>query len=271
MGGELLVESVVGKGSTFWFEITLPEVAERESLLHERVQHIGGIERFSACDGRISPKVLVIDDEPQNCSLIIDVLTPLGFEVYEAASGHDGIVKAKECRPDVIVVDLVMPEMDGFETTLRIRELEAGNRPIIIGISGWMFEDVQQQIAEAGCDAFLPKPIDFQAVLQLLEKHLNIIWRYDEHESPAEVSEALEAPLVPPSQDELEALMKLATIGDIRAIRQQLDLLVQHNPEMQTFANRIVYLIKGFRIDDIRELLKSLQPQEEVHRVNKVR
>jgi CheY-like chemotaxis protein len=268
MGGELHVRSTVGEGSTFWFEISLIEVAEREGSPHEQVRRIIGIERFPACNGRILPRVLVIDDEPQNCSLIIDVLTPLGFEVCGAASGYEGLAKAQECHPDVIIVDLVMPEMDGFETIRRIRELEVENRPVIIGVSGWMLEEVQQRIAETDCDAFLPKPIDFYAVLQLLEKHLHIIWRYEEQEAPAETSEALESPLIPPSQDELEELLKLATVGDIRAIRQQLDLLVQHNPEMQSFANRLAELIKGFRIDEIQKLLKSLQKQEEVPKVN---
>ena len=94
-----------------------------------------------------------------------------------------------------------------------------------------------------------------------------------EHESAQETEAALGSVVGAISgqevdQDELEDLLTLATVGDIRAIRQQLDVLVQQNPDMQTFANRLTILIKEFRIDDIRELLTSLQKQEEVPKVS---
>ena len=69
-----------------------------------------------------SPKILAVDDNWENRSVLVDLLSPLGFEIVEASNGREGLAKAQEFQPDAIITDLIMPEMDGFELIRRIRQ-----------------------------------------------------------------------------------------------------------------------------------------------------
>ena len=79
--------------------------------------------------------MLVVDDEPTNRALLVNILEPLGFEVIEAENGQEGLEKTIKHQPDVILLDLLMPEMDGFEVARRIRELESRKSKLDTGYS----------------------------------------------------------------------------------------------------------------------------------------
>ena len=90
-------------------------------------------------------KILIVDDNPQNRSLLTNMLTPLGFDVQEAVNGQNGLEKTIQFEPHLILIDLRMPVMDGFETIRRIRELPTGQDIVIITISATVFENKQQK------------------------------------------------------------------------------------------------------------------------------
>jgi signal transduction histidine kinase len=108
MGGTLQVDSILGQGSLFSMEIDLPEVATSAQLAKVEPQIIG-------FEGE-TKVILVIDDQEENRLVLTDLLVPLGFRVIEAESSLIGIAKAQEFIPDLILLDLIMPEMDGFVT-----------------------------------------------------------------------------------------------------------------------------------------------------------
>jgi CheY-like chemotaxis protein len=256
MGSELQVKSGPGVGTVFWFDLALPEVADREKLEDER--QIVGIK------GK-APRVLVVDDNWQNRAVLIDLLSPLGFEMSEASNGREGLAQVSEFRPHVVITDLVMPEMDGIELIHKLRQSPASKDVVIIAVSASAYEDDQQRSLEAGGDAFVRKPVEANDLFEQLRRHLNLEWVYadddlpDSGPLPADADRA--TPMVPPSADELAALFELLVLGDVRAIRDRADELERMDGRLVPFATELRRLAKGFQIERIRELLESYSQQ----------
>jgi signal transduction histidine kinase/ActR/RegA family two-component response regulator len=165
MGGDIHVTSEPGRGSLFWFELVLPLVPAETAKPPERVAVGYEGERKT---------VLVVDDVPQNRTLLIDMLRPLGFSVVEAQDGRDGLERAKALQPDLILMDNVMPVMDGLEATRRLREVPALQGVPVFSISASAGIDGPQRALEAGANAFLTKPFRAAQLLELMEQHMRI-------------------------------------------------------------------------------------------------
>jgi len=165
MGGEIVVHSEPERGSAFGFELSLG-IAPRDVQPPEADS--------SVIVGYQGPRksVLVVDDIPDTRSMLADLLGPLGFTVHDASNGQQGIQCAMAVRPDAIIIDSVMPVMDGYEATRRLRE--AGFQDAIIAVSASASRADQDRAHLAGASAFLAKPIQVASLLALLEMHLQI-------------------------------------------------------------------------------------------------
>jgi len=246
MGGRLQVESKLGQGSAFWFDVTLPVIEAVAQGEATPIRAIVGYEEARR-------KVLVADDKAYNRQFLVDLLVPLGFEVSMAGNGQETIDKALTWQPDAIVMDLVMPVKTGFEAAQELRqrsEFEA-KRVCIIAVSASVLEADQEKSRVAGCDAFLPKPIEAERLLDLLAKPLGLTWIY------AKVEAGSEAPLVPPPAEELAALYQLADEGRVFDLQAQAARLEKLGEAYAPFAHRLQKLSRGFEIDQIRAFLKQ--------------
>jgi signal transduction histidine kinase len=115
------------------------------------------------------PRILHIEDDPANRLLVRKLLTPAGFEVIDAVDGLDGIRKARESRPDLILVDIAIPGLDGYEVTLRLRS-ESGLAGVpIVAITA---EGDRNTSLAVGCDGFLQKPIDARSFARTITGYL---------------------------------------------------------------------------------------------------
>lgn len=172
MGSQLHLESQLGKGSIFWFDLTLPvvEVASESEDNLKRVQGYGGKRR----------KILVIDDREENRSLLLSMLKPLGFEILMAKNGEQGVTFARQLKPDLILTDILMGVKTGLTMTREIRQIPEIKDLPIIAISASSTEMMEEASLRAGCNAFLPKPIDEAKLLFLLQKYLELDWIYEE-------------------------------------------------------------------------------------------
>jgi len=259
MGGELHVKSTVGKGSTFWFDLEMPEVAEvGEVVAATKYRNITGFEGKKR-------RILVVDDDVENRDIIKAILLPLGFDITEAIDGRDAVDKARECQPDVILMDLVMPVMDGFEATKHIRQIPALKDVLVIAVSAKAFEQTRQESLAAGCDEFLTKPVQVETLLERLRVHLGLEWIYEEEvPSEAELPQAPDAPpLSVPPQEELAKLLELAKMRNITGLRAQIKKIKERDPKYLPFVSKIEQLAKTYQFTHIIDFIEDCRLQIE--------
>lgn len=105
-------------------------------------------------------KILVVEDEPNNMMLMTTILRKHGHEPVEAFTGEEGLEKAEASRPDLILMDIRLPGIDGFETASRIRKMENMVNVPIIAVTSYGMANELETLREAGCNGWLQKPID---------------------------------------------------------------------------------------------------------------
>ena len=264
MGSQVRVQSTSGKGSIFWFDLDLPAIAQCSQL--PSTQEKGRLVGFS---GR-QRKVLIVDDREVNRTVLHRLLSHLGFEIAQATDGEDCLHQAKEFLPDIILMDLVMPVMDGCEATRRLRQLPELKDVVILALSANVYETTRQESILAGCDNFLTKPIQTNELLELLRLHLRLEWVYEEGtqtnkrkaQTPTASPEiaAAESTMVSPASESVLALLRLAAMGDIEAILEETAKLEHSDPTLVPFVHHLRQLAKGFQLKQIRDFLKQHLP-----------
>lgn len=112
-----------------------------------------------------TPIILVIEDYSDSCTLLSALLRARGYKVVEARDGREGLLQANRIIPDLILMDLAMPEMDGVEATRRIRQRHTLSRTPIFAISAYATADVKRDAIAAGCAEVFLKPLDIERLL----------------------------------------------------------------------------------------------------------
>jgi len=251
MGSKLNVESTLGKGSRFWFDVELP-AGETEVQADAEVKLANNIVGFK---GK-KRKILLVDDYQLNRSFLVNLLGKIGFEISEASNGQEGLDKAATFQPDLIITDLVMPVMDGFEMTQRLRASPEFQDIILIASSASVFEFDQRKSRQAGCNDFVPKPVETDLLLSKLEEYLQLDWIYDElSETQARETDRVEMVVPPPV--ELKALFKAARIGDVEEVEAEAHRIRQLLDKYLPFADKLLSLAQEFEIDEILKLVEQ--------------
>jgi len=117
---------------------------------------------------KASRRVMVVDDMPEVAGTLASLLEVLGATVRVAHSGAQGLVTCADFEPELVLLDIGMPEMDGFETARRIREMPAGRKAMLVALTGWGEEQTRARTKEAGFDRHLVKPIHIKQLEELL-------------------------------------------------------------------------------------------------------
>ncbi len=200
MGGEVTVASRVGEGSTFRFSVLLPATLADEPLAEPAWQ---GIRGYRGARRRL----LVVDDTPANAALLADLLTPLGFEVQTAASGREALAAAIASPPDLVLLDLVMPEMDGLEVLREMRRHPELDGTRITGVSATVTDGERKRLFVEACDAFVGKPVQIGELLQTIGNLLHLEWETSAdttaNQAIAKLTPAMLATLAPELRREL--------------------------------------------------------------------
>ena len=257
MGSDIHVKSQIGQGSSFWFELEIPEATDWvQSAIAASEKQIIGFEG--------SPyTILMVDDRWENRTVITNLLQPLGFNVVEASNGKEGLEKAIALKPDLIITDLLMPEMDGFELIKHLRHTPEIQDVLIIVSSASVFEADQHRSLQAGGNAFLSKPIQVNELLHQLERYLNLVWIYKQSQPDGEkakeatTANSQSAQLTPPSPKVLQTLVTLASKGNFNAILKWTDQLEETDTTFAPFANELRQLARQFDEDLILSFLNQ--------------
>ena len=249
MGSKIQVISVVEQGSRFWLELTLSVTSTELKEPEKMSKTITGF--------RGAPiKLLIVDDESGNRILLCKRLAKFGFEIEDAADGIICLEKAEQFQPDIILLDLHMPNLGGLELTQQLRAMPIYQDVIIIAVSADSKSDIRAKTLEVGCHDFLPKPVDIQELLGIIDLYLEVDWIYEGESYPNQLS------MVLPPLSERIALYNLALDGDIEGIFDKLTQIEQLNDTYQSFTKKIHDHAENYQTDIICQILEKHQQEE---------
>ena len=251
MGGEIQVKSQLGQGSEFFFtvEVSLTdEWRQQRTIEGNLIVGYEGDERYS---------ILVVDDRWENRTVLLNLLKPLGFTVLEAENGKEGLMAMEEQSPDLIITDLAMPVMNGFEFLHHIRTSDDFNDTKVIATSASVAQSDQKMALDHGSNDFLSKPVDTTALFNLLGDHLNLVWTYQSQKNAQTYAEPSAVELVVPPPPVLEELLALAERNYIKGLRSHLEQLKRSDVTYAAFVDPLLGLAQQFQTEEIEKQLQK--------------
>jgi CheY-like chemotaxis protein len=261
MGGSIrLVRSAVDKGSVFQFDIraAVAEGAEIESTqpLPRRV--------IGLAPEQPTYRILVVEDRWENRQVLVRLLQPLGFAVSEASNGQEGIDTWDAWEPHLILMDMRMPVMDGYEATRRIKGTAKGQATAIIALTASAFEEDRSLVLSAGCNDFLRKPFREADLFERLARHLGVQFIYQDTPNDEEASETSRPLALTPAALAVlpaawrSALAHAAHQGDDDQARHLIEQVQNEHPDL---AAALLTLVDALEIDQIAVLLANPRPE----------
>ncbi len=176
MGGDMTARNVndePGHGAIFEFTIRVRPGGDLTEWAKPPARRIIGL-----APDQPAMRVLVVDDSWENRQVLVELLRPLGFIVREVSDGKEAVDAWQQWQPQLILMDLHMPEMDGYEATRTILSQVNGQKPVIIAITASAFSQEREAILEAGCHDFIRKPVQTSYILETIQKHLALQYLY---------------------------------------------------------------------------------------------
>ncbi|WP_437742708.1 ATP-binding protein [Sorangium sp. So ce1504] len=254
MGGDIRVESQVGRGTTLRFDVRL-------SLADAPDARAGGatpraLRAVGLSPGQPRYRVLVVDDRWDVRHCLLKLLDSVGVEARSATNGLGAVAQWETWAPHLVLLDLRMPLLDGYEAASRIKASARGHEAVVVAMTASAFEQNRALAAEAGCDDFVSKPFRDADILGLLTKHLGARFEYEER--AAEPGAAQGAPAVDLARAAAglpaalrKDLRRAATRLDAKAVQATLD---RFRPEDADLAGAVAELARGYRFDSILAL-----------------
>ncbi len=245
MGGELQLLSSSNKGSIFSVRLPL-ELASQPGHYTDTVREILGYVGAQRT-------LLVVDDQTTQRQMLVGMLAPLGFALREAASGTECIASIQEMRPDAVLLDISMDDMDGWQAAGRIRQAGFEDLPIIM-VSANAFENQPERLRAMRCQAFVAKPILESELINTLQEHLNLEWCF------AQTSEIDVVPQAAVAHKNLpyavrQDLLRLARLGHVRGLQTALDGIARADPSFEPVCAQLRELVTRFDLDSLQSQL----------------
>ncbi|MFM0737037.1 ATP-binding protein [Paraburkholderia xenovorans] len=249
MGGSLQVQSEVGKGTRFIVKLFASEVRAPMRLSHAQFNIRGYLgERRT---------VLVVDDLAEQRRIITQTLGPLGVEIVEVADGPQALQWLATGTADLIMMDVAMPAMDGFEASRLIRDNHLSSAPILI-LSANAFADDREKGAAAGCDDYLAKPVHLPLLLDKMSTLLGLEWIAESSAPSDDVSISPQALTALPASV-LDNLRSTLDLGYMQGFIEQLDAAEHQAPELAALLDPLRALARRFRLSELARVLAPLQ------------
>ena len=265
MGGELTLETSLDQGSTFSFVLPVQRV-ERSAVFPA----LDAAPILGLAQGQPPWRLLVVEDHPANRYLLVRLLTAAGFEVQAAPDGQAAVTLTQTWQPHLIWMDIRMPVLDGYAATRQIRTLPLDPVPVIIALTASPFEEERAGILAAGCDDFVRKPFQIQALLHKIAAYLPVQYCYGGEIDPttcyAEGPEVGNLSSPQPERSELGLWLQTMTHEWQQALAQAavagsddrlIELLGQMPDAPISVAQTLIGWVRNFEFDRILDCLHS--------------
>ena len=174
LGSEIFVRSQIGKGSVFSFDLIVSETKTEKSLPEQHTQNVVRIK-----SGISSKRILIVDDVEMNRILLGRLLQAAGFETREAFEGEEAIREFREWHPDLILMDIQLPGISGYDAIRQIRLLDGGKDVPIIAVTASVFAEEREQFATVGVDGFIFKPFRAADVFAKIKAVMDLEYEYE--------------------------------------------------------------------------------------------
>jgi signal transduction histidine kinase/CheY-like chemotaxis protein len=252
MGGTIMVTNALQQGALF--TVTVPvEVAEATEAAIVPTRQV-----VALAPDQPTYRILVVEDQWTNRRLLVKLLATLGFEVQETENGQQAVALWQSWQPDLILMDMRMPVMDGYEATRQIKSTPQGQTTVIIALTASAFEEDRAAILACGCEDFVRKPFQEGVLLEKISEHLGVRYLYQAETlpSPATVPEIL--------TPELLSIMPLPWITQLHQAalctdeKRILQLLEQIPDAHRTIATTLEEWVNTYRCDKILDLTQEL-------------
>lgn len=189
MGGDIQVNSEEEKGSVFSFTISLQESKDSSVMRKTDIRRVIGIK-----NGQPLYRILIADDKHDNRDLLAQLLHEVGFEVHTACNGEEAVRCFKAWQPHLILMDMLMPVMDGEEAIRRIRDDASGGSVRIISVTASAFDDSRREALAVGANDFVGKPYRESELFEKIQNLLGVEYLYD-YVNPDQQNDDLLTPL----------------------------------------------------------------------------
>jgi PAS domain S-box-containing protein len=174
MGGDITMASKPGIGSVFSFEIPIERGDARVAIRYSAPRRVMAVRVEQE-----APRILVVDDQPENRGWLMKLLTAIGFSVRGADSGEAAIRTWDEWKPQLILMDVHMPVMDGLEATRRIKTDPRGKETIVVALTASALDTDREKVTQSGADGFIGKPCREGELLETIRTFLNVVYDYE--------------------------------------------------------------------------------------------
>ncbi|QLE44390.1 response regulator [Nostoc sp. C052] len=254
MGGSITVNSVLDQGTIFSFDLQVSLVEVGEAPIRQLKRRVISLE-----PNQPKYRILVVEDKWENRQLLVKMLISLGFEVYQAANGQEGITLWETWEPHLIWMDMRMPVMDGYEATKQIKTHLKGQATVIIALTASAFDEERLVVLSSGCNDFVRKPFREEVILNMMSKYLGVRYVYEQEpiqqDQFADNSDlklfSLEKILDRMPTEWVKQLHQAALCTDEKLIFR---LLEQIPEESALLANTLSDWVNNFRIDKVIDL-----------------
>ncbi len=257
MGSDIQVTSDKGTGSTFWFDLPVKVVSAANVAETAILDQPTGL-----APNQPVHRILVVEDHKESRLMLVQLLKMIGFEVEEAVNGQEGVESFLHYQPDLILMDINMPVMDGLTATGKIRETKTGANLPIIALTAHAFEKERKKILAAGCDDCIVKPYDENDLFSALTTHLGVQFAYKEKTDSERQGQISSSKNLAP-----EALAGLpeSLLTELRAAAAELnqqrtmDCIEQIRIQDGTLADALEILSKKFMFEKLIALIDTVK------------
>jgi len=255
MGGDITIASKPGVGSVFRFEIPIARGDARVAVRQTTPRRVVAIRA-----GQDVPRILVVDDQLENRDWLMKLLRSIGFSIRGADNGEAAIRNWEEWKPQLILMDVHMPVMDGIEATRRIKANPQGRGTIVVALTASALDNDRQKVAQSGADGFIGKPCREGELLEKIRTFLNIAYDYDEisdaEGQPQAGEAALNAERLGQLPRELIEELRSATLSGNKRLLDRLIVKVRETEDAGS-AQALQELADKYEYDALTQLLEG--------------